>query len=397
MLLRPGWSRGCRPARRSARSAPACSTSTGPSGTIANAVARRSARRSARSAPGLLVQFLPGADAPGVPRAVRRVRRCRRVGVALMAETSHPRPGALPRCGFSFALPPGGAAAAAGGRAGAGRRLVAGRASTARSAPTLVRLHDRAQLVRARRPGAVRAGRRAARSTVLAAAQRRHRARRCCSGAAGADRRRRPSPAGRDRRAARRRCSSSAPRSPASASAPASRAPSAASSRWPRRTSGPACCRSCTSISYLAMGLPAVIAGVLVVHGGGVVTTAREYGAGGDRAGRAGAARARSRRRPAAPATVPGRAAGAQRGRARAGRARRRHASDRTVQSGRIGTVVLDVPAEQHAARDRRRAVPVADPVERPVEAGEVVRAERQLELDGRRRRRGWPARRRSG
>jgi len=32
-------------------------------------------------------------------------------------------------------------------------------------------------------------------------------------------------------------------------------------------------------ISYLALGLPAVIAGVLTVHGGGVLTTAREYGA----------------------------------------------------------------------------------------------------------------------
>ena len=31
-------------------------------------------------------------------------------------------------------------------------------------------------------------------------------------------------------------------------------------------------------VSYLAMGVPAVIGGVLVVHGGGVVTTAREYG-----------------------------------------------------------------------------------------------------------------------
>ena len=31
-------------------------------------------------------------------------------------------------------------------------------------------------------------------------------------------------------------------------------------------------------VSYLAMGLPAVIAGVLVVHGGGVTDTAREYG-----------------------------------------------------------------------------------------------------------------------
>jgi predicted MFS family arabinose efflux permease len=31
-------------------------------------------------------------------------------------------------------------------------------------------------------------------------------------------------------------------------------------------------------VSYLALGLPAVIAGFLVVHGGGLVTTAREYG-----------------------------------------------------------------------------------------------------------------------
>jgi MFS family permease len=31
-------------------------------------------------------------------------------------------------------------------------------------------------------------------------------------------------------------------------------------------------------ISYLALGLPAVIAGVVAVHGGGVLTTAREYG-----------------------------------------------------------------------------------------------------------------------
>jgi MFS family permease len=31
-------------------------------------------------------------------------------------------------------------------------------------------------------------------------------------------------------------------------------------------------------VSYLAMGLPSVVAGFLVVHGGGVLTTAREYG-----------------------------------------------------------------------------------------------------------------------
>jgi hypothetical protein len=32
-------------------------------------------------------------------------------------------------------------------------------------------------------------------------------------------------------------------------------------------------------VSYLAMGAPAVVAGFLVVHGGGVLVTAREYGA----------------------------------------------------------------------------------------------------------------------
>ena len=32
-------------------------------------------------------------------------------------------------------------------------------------------------------------------------------------------------------------------------------------------------------ISYLAMGLPAIAGGVLVVDGGGVLVTAREYGA----------------------------------------------------------------------------------------------------------------------
>ena len=31
-------------------------------------------------------------------------------------------------------------------------------------------------------------------------------------------------------------------------------------------------------VSYLALGLPAVVAGVLVVHGGGIPGTAREYG-----------------------------------------------------------------------------------------------------------------------
>jgi hypothetical protein len=32
-------------------------------------------------------------------------------------------------------------------------------------------------------------------------------------------------------------------------------------------------------VSYLGMGVPAVIAGVLVVHGGGLLDTVREYGA----------------------------------------------------------------------------------------------------------------------
>jgi hypothetical protein len=31
-------------------------------------------------------------------------------------------------------------------------------------------------------------------------------------------------------------------------------------------------------VSYLALGVPAVIGGLLVVHGGGLVTTAWEYG-----------------------------------------------------------------------------------------------------------------------
>jgi hypothetical protein len=31
-------------------------------------------------------------------------------------------------------------------------------------------------------------------------------------------------------------------------------------------------------MSYLGMGVPAVIVGVLVVHGGGLLTTAHEYG-----------------------------------------------------------------------------------------------------------------------
>ena len=41
-------------------------------------------------------------------------------------------------------------------------------------------------------------------------------------------------------------------------------------------------------ISYLAMGLLAVVAGFLVVHGGGLLDTAREYALDRDRAGRAG-------------------------------------------------------------------------------------------------------------
>ena len=33
-------------------------------------------------------------------------------------------------------------------------------------------------------------------------------------------------------------------------------------------------------IAYLAFGVPAITAGLRVVHGGGLVSTAREYGAG---------------------------------------------------------------------------------------------------------------------
>jgi MFS family permease len=60
-------------------------------------------------------------------------------------------------------------------------------------------------------------------------------------------------------------------------------------------------------VSYLALGLPAVLAGVLVVHGGGIGGTAREYGSAVILlAALALASLARSqRRRPAPPAPVP--------------------------------------------------------------------------------------------
>jgi hypothetical protein len=58
-------------------------------------------------------------------------------------------------------------------------------------------------------------------------------------------------------------------------------------------------------VSYLALGLPAVLAGVLVVHGGGIPDTAREYGSAVMLlAALALASLARSHRRPAPPAPV---------------------------------------------------------------------------------------------
>jgi len=62
-------------------------------------------------------------------------------------------------------------------------------------------------------------------------------------------------------------------------------------------------------VSYLALGLPAVVAGVLVVHGGGIPGTAREYGSAVmllAALALAGLARSQ-RRRPAPPTPVPAR------------------------------------------------------------------------------------------
>ena len=51
-------------------------------------------------------------------------------------------------------------------------------------------------------------------------------------------------------------------------------------------------------VSYLGLGVPAVLAGFGVVHGGGLIPTTRDYGARGDRPGRAGPVRPLERRRP---------------------------------------------------------------------------------------------------
>ncbi len=63
-------------------------------------------------------------------------------------------------------------------------------------------------------------------------------------------------------------------------------------------------------VSYLAMGLPAVLAGVLIVHGGGVVSTARIYGV-GVMALATVALIGQARRRPAEPAPANPEPAGA--------------------------------------------------------------------------------------
>lgn len=49
-------------------------------------------------------------------------------------------------------------------------------------------------------------------------------------------------------------------------------------SRWQRRIERSGLLSTVYVLSYLAMGLPAVIGGYLVVHGGGLLTTTREYG-----------------------------------------------------------------------------------------------------------------------
>ena len=222
-------------------SAPACSTSTA-EGRLANAVgAADRAPRSARLVGGLLVQFLP-APTHLVYLVLGGVFVLQGVGVALMAETNPPRGGALASLRPQFALP-----------AAARRPLLlpsrcssrSGRwpASTASLGPRLVHavfgldsslLGGLALFVLAASGGVDRAGPaqvdRAARSTLGAAmllgGRRRRRGARRAVGGAG---------------------SSSARRSPASVSAPASRGRCAPSCRWPRRTNGPACWRSCTS------------------------------------------------------------------------------------------------------------------------------------------------------
>ncbi len=67
--------------------------------------------------------------------------------------------------------------------------------------------------------------------------------------------------------------------SPVSDSVQASRAPCAASCRLPRRMNARVCSPIVFIVSYIAMGLPAVIAGVLIVEQGNLVLTAKEFGA----------------------------------------------------------------------------------------------------------------------
>ena len=97
-------------------------------------------------------------------------------------------------------------------------------------------------------------------------------------GIARADRRCRGHRSSRVERWARWRCSSPAPRSRASASAAASRAASGPWSRSPRRTSGPACCRCSTWCPTSGWACPRCSPVSRVVHGGGLIDTARYYG-----------------------------------------------------------------------------------------------------------------------
>ena len=74
----PASSRAWPPARRWPRSAPACSTSTGSAARRANAVAPGIGTGGGALLSALVVQFLPGADPPDLPRAARRARCSRR-------------------------------------------------------------------------------------------------------------------------------------------------------------------------------------------------------------------------------------------------------------------------------------------------------------------------------
>lgn len=63
----------------------------------------------------------------------------------------------------------------------------------------------------------------------------------------------------------------------ASGSVPGCRVRSAPSCPRRHRGNGPACCRFLYVVSYCGMGVPAITAGVLVVHSGGLSNSARDH------------------------------------------------------------------------------------------------------------------------